>query len=311
MLFRSVLDEWGNPLEKVLAGVGSREVDVLNTFTNHEYDAVLGVYYAKARFYDPELGRFLATDPMRQGNNWYTYVENNPIKYIDPDGMWLSLPQFPWDKTPWDSWNQFKDDLTSDKQGRDILLHWLYGNGSDFIRENNKSWAEYMTNNELLSSQIQDIVKGYMSQMNCGDSVSIDETIAMVIENGEQMIGYQYLHGTNAAVGGFSISGTIVKNTNEAATISLTCRWNDIIDPNFYYTTDSAKAQFANSIPFANPTDYIIRISWNDISTTDESGDFATGWLANEWEYVKNLNHNNVSPTIFVPMFPSLKDPKE
>ena len=108
-----------------------------------------------------------------------------------------------------------------------------------------------------------------MAKISCGGSMSFNETMSMEIENGEQMIGYQYLHGTNADVGGFNISGTIVKNANGDATISLTYTWNDIIDPNFIYDTDSAKAKFAQSIPFADPTDYIIRISWVDVSTTE------------------------------------------
>ena len=106
---KTVLDEWGNPTEQVLAGVGSKEVDVLNTFTNHEFDSVLGVYYAKARFYDPETARWLAADShwnaynriygdnpdnnvlpdiyaIRQSANLYGYVGNNPVRFIDPTG---------------------------------------------------------------------------------------------------------------------------------------------------------------------------------------------------------------------------------
>ena len=61
--------------------------------------------------------------------------------------------------------------------------------------------------------------------------------------------------------------------------INFTYQWNDIIDPNFIYSTDSAKAKFAKGIPFANPTDYIIRISWSDISTLDVNGGFTSGWF--------------------------------
>ena len=95
------------------------------------------------------------------------------------------------------------------------------------------------------------------------------------------MIGYQYLHGTNADVGGFSITGTITKDINGNATNELTYQWNDIIDPHpERYLTDLIKASLANLIPYANPTDYVIRISWTDTSTLDADGVFTSGWFS-------------------------------
>ncbi|MDP3295729.1 MAG: RHS repeat-associated core domain-containing protein [Nevskia sp.] len=48
--------------------------------------------YAQARFYDPLVGRFLSIDPMSFSDestfsfSRYTYSNNNPYKYTDPDG---------------------------------------------------------------------------------------------------------------------------------------------------------------------------------------------------------------------------------
>jgi len=33
------------------------------TYTGHEFDPATGLYYFRARFYDPELGRFTSQDP--------------------------------------------------------------------------------------------------------------------------------------------------------------------------------------------------------------------------------------------------------
>jgi len=44
------------------------------------------------RFYWPELGRFIQQDPVADGVNWYAYVGNNPVVWIDPDGLDLVIP---------------------------------------------------------------------------------------------------------------------------------------------------------------------------------------------------------------------------
>jgi hypothetical protein len=46
-----------------------------------------GTYYFNARWYDPEMGRFVSEDPVRDGSNWYGYCLNNPMKFTDPWGL--------------------------------------------------------------------------------------------------------------------------------------------------------------------------------------------------------------------------------
>jgi len=52
-----------------------------------------GLYYYGARYYDPQIGKFMTRDLIRrilensQILNRYNYCLNNPIKYIDPDGL--------------------------------------------------------------------------------------------------------------------------------------------------------------------------------------------------------------------------------
>jgi RHS repeat-associated protein len=61
-------------------------------YTGHPQDADTGLVYAGARYYDPTIGRFLAIDPVgvKADNlhsfNRYAYANNNPYRYIDPDG---------------------------------------------------------------------------------------------------------------------------------------------------------------------------------------------------------------------------------
>ncbi|MEN6428721.1 MAG: RHS repeat-associated core domain-containing protein [Phycisphaerales bacterium] len=56
-------------------------------FTGREFDKDTGLYYYRARYYHPEIGRFLQTDPACQGMNWYAYCGNNAINCFDPSGM--------------------------------------------------------------------------------------------------------------------------------------------------------------------------------------------------------------------------------
>jgi RHS repeat-associated protein len=61
----------------------------LASFTGKEYDAT-GLLYFNARYYDPQVGRFLTEDPSRKGASWYTYCNNNPLRFTDPTGRRLS-----------------------------------------------------------------------------------------------------------------------------------------------------------------------------------------------------------------------------
>jgi RHS repeat-associated protein len=50
-----------------------------------------GLYYYRARFYDPSAGRFISEDPLLLPQvevNLRRYVYNNPINYRDPSGLW-------------------------------------------------------------------------------------------------------------------------------------------------------------------------------------------------------------------------------
>ena len=61
-------------------------------YTGHVHDKDIGLTYMQARYYDPIVGRFMGIDPVgvRLGNqvsfNRYAYGNNNPYKYVDPDG---------------------------------------------------------------------------------------------------------------------------------------------------------------------------------------------------------------------------------
>jgi len=62
-------------------------------FAGEQRDASTGLYYLRARYYDPDAGRFITKDPWGGSQtspvslNPYAYSGNSPVQLIDPSGM--------------------------------------------------------------------------------------------------------------------------------------------------------------------------------------------------------------------------------
>jgi len=72
-------------------GYGGRAVE-RSVFTGHVFDSETGLYNAKARYFDPKLGRFLTQDSFLgqidepPSLHRYLYANDNPARYVDPTG---------------------------------------------------------------------------------------------------------------------------------------------------------------------------------------------------------------------------------
>src|SRR3974390_2377206 len=84
-------DSFGN----LVASSGS----LVNSFryTGREFDTEPGLYYYRARYYDPALGRFTSEDMERfdAGPNFYPYVLNSPTNWVDPMGLDVTIKLYP------------------------------------------------------------------------------------------------------------------------------------------------------------------------------------------------------------------------
>jgi RHS repeat-associated protein len=67
----------GNPTPYGFAGPRHR----------YETDHAAGLMYVGHRYYDSTAGRFISRDPVQDGYNWYAYCGNDPVNYIDPQGL--------------------------------------------------------------------------------------------------------------------------------------------------------------------------------------------------------------------------------
>ncbi len=64
-------------------------------YTAREFDQETSLYFYRARYYDPSIGRFLSEDPLGfdEGTNFYPYAGNSPINFNDPFGLYTLKPK--------------------------------------------------------------------------------------------------------------------------------------------------------------------------------------------------------------------------
>ena len=77
-------DAWGNDLTSLYSQVSNP----FRYVGKHGYylDTQSALMLLGVRYYTSAQGRFLNSDPLRDGLNWYAYVQNNPVDSVDPTG---------------------------------------------------------------------------------------------------------------------------------------------------------------------------------------------------------------------------------
>ena len=98
VVVKYVYDAWGNHIVKNASGtVITNEAFIGNInpirYRSYYYDTETKLYYLNARYYDPDVCRFISPDDLSYldpetigGTNLYAYCGNNPVMYADPSG---------------------------------------------------------------------------------------------------------------------------------------------------------------------------------------------------------------------------------
>lgn len=61
-------------------------------YSHEEYERWLQLYYNRARYYNPELGRFISSRLNYSDDvNLYSYVGNSPVGFVDLMGTWREV----------------------------------------------------------------------------------------------------------------------------------------------------------------------------------------------------------------------------
>lgn len=174
-------------------------------------------------------------------------------------------------------------DFSSDWAGRAILDRYLSG-GGDWTIVDDKDWSKYMMDNQVLRQDLtgpsnthaQQALQNYLGGK--GPNGSFDQRFHAEIQNGEGVVGYEYLHGTDASKGDFRYQGTTNVRPLPNGTYEVTTHggytWNDTIDPNPKYSTDRWKSKVAEVLTLGQASPYDLHVTWHAETKTvlDKNG---------------------------------------
>jgi RHS repeat-associated protein len=102
-------------------------------FTGRRFDLETGLYYYRARYYNPQIGRFLQTDPAYSSINLYAYCGNNPLNFVDPFGD--------------------TEKLTCPVYATHLITHYMWGEGEYLWYVGDLPWS-LVSNDDIVCQEI-------------------------------------------------------------------------------------------------------------------------------------------------------------
>jgi RHS repeat-associated protein len=208
-----VWDRMYLPYGGTFTGTGTTE----NThqYTAKELEAATGLYYYGARYHNPTIGRFMSVDPAGadptdpQSWNRYAYVENNPLKYVDPDGeqaVVVDLHRFVESRNRWRKKLDFVPDF---------LLDVLFPTDPQSIA------ASALLGPQVLETVvISKSAKGTFEAF--ARSTARNEKLRKIILKPGKLLQRAFEEGVNAPIGSFTTRGrtaSMITSTEDAIRI--------------------------------------------------------------------------------------------
>ncbi|MBD5494786.1 MAG: RHS repeat protein [Lachnospiraceae bacterium] len=264
-------------------------------YTGYRRDDISGTYFAQAREYQPQNGRFTAEDVIK-GNgafpdtlNQYGYCWGNPMILVDNNGKSVVLAVIGLvvvgivGVTSYIV-SEYPDKYIEkyDEQGQELLNRYVYGDGTSYIIDNDDSWSEYIKENEYLTVCTGRYLVPIGKNLKEGESIDVDMQIPMIIQDDNYKTGYMLIHGANEDVGGYQIQGTVAKEMDGTTIYNMKYTFNDKMDPELKYKDDRRAVcglkflqLFHHDITMK---DYELHVSWTDTTTISPDGT-GDGWL--------------------------------
>lgn len=191
---------WGDHLATIPGDLPRERTH--HRFTGKYLDDSTGLYYYGARYYDPELGRFITPDPLYLadpercttnpiGCSLFAYANNNPMAFIDPTGLdGVVAGDEAYRRQVEESLQRIDPTARVDRETGEISQSWLHGAWLD-VKDFFVPGTGFDSGRELVDRVIES-PQTTTIQFAAGDASSqaADPTIDWTTTPGDQIVNY-------------------------------------------------------------------------------------------------------------------------